>query len=87
MRTTHENHSFDFPRYFYDHFDLMKSGSVSRLGIIVTAEKKDIRREKRARMKKEGNINVNTKCMFIHNTVLNLQHIPFSGFKCNTFAF
>ena len=38
-------------------------------------------------MKKEGNININTKCMFLHNTVLNLQHISFSGFKYNSFAF
>lgn len=48
MRTTHENHSFDFPRYFYDHFDLMKSGSVSRLGIIVTAEKKRCKEGKKS---------------------------------------
>ena len=39
MRTTHKNHSFDFSRYFYDYFDLMESGCVIWLGIIVTAEK------------------------------------------------
>lgn len=46
MRTTHKNHSFDFSRYFYDHFDLMESGCVSRLEITVTADK-DIRRDKK----------------------------------------
>lgn len=81
---------FDFPRYFYDHFDLMKSGSVESTGIIVTAEKKDIRREKELEWKKrEGNININTKCtcLFITLILKSSAHTLQCGLNVTLFFF